>query len=279
MRFQATTTTTMFITLSLIGFAQIANAHLLDVEEQNIIRSGDFNAYGQEILHSEPKPWKRTDGDASWDAPHEIKFPLMDSQAIFSWLDPDDVDVYQFTVTLNDVAQGVALGFGGAFVIAAPIPPACNQTKNHYPAIALVAPFGTAPVQDPSFFDLPFEVPPGHGVLPVFNTQAQGNEQRPIFVLPDEDTEIPLNLSWYLPNGCVTEPFFNCSQSDTLATPVFAPFTTAYFVVWNPAGNSIDYTLNLGVDESNFQSFQNIDDLVRDNNHLHTPCTGPYPGH
>ena len=260
-----------------VCYSPLTSGHLLDVEEQNIVRTGDYNEYGQEILESEPKPWKRADADSSWAQPHALKFPLMDSQAIFSWLDPEDVDVYQFTVTFNDVAQGAALGFGGAFVVAAPVPPACNQTRNHYPAIALVAPFGTAPVQDPAWFDLPFTVPPGHGVLPVFNTRAQGSEQRPIFVLPPEDTAVPLNLSWFLPNGCVTEPHFDCSQSDTLGSPIFVPGTTAYLVVWNPAGNPMDYTLNLGVDESSFQSFENIEDLVRDNNHLHTPCTDPYP--
>ncbi len=205
-------------------------------------------------------------------------FPLLDSQAIFSWLDPDDIDVYRFTVTPADVAQGVGFGFGGAFVLATPIPPACNQTKNHYPAIALVAPFGTAPVQDPTPLNLPFTVPPGHGVLVVYNTHAQGNEKRPIFHLPPEDTAEPLNLSWFLPHGCVTEPYFDCTTSDTLAAPMFAPYTTAYLVVWNPEGNPIDYTLNLGIDESSFQHFENIEDLVRDNNHLHTPCTVPYPG-
>ena len=121
-------------------------------------------------------------------------------------------------------------------------------------------------------------MPPGHGVLPIYNLRAHGNEERPIFVLPPEDTEVPLNLSWFLPSGCVTEPYFDCSQSDTLGAPIFIPFTTAYLVVWNPAGNAIDYTLNLGVDESTFEHFENIEDLVRDNNHLHQPCTEPYPG-
>ncbi len=268
----------ILLSLTLILACSVANAHLLDVEEQNVIRTGEYNDDGLEILLSEPRPWQRTDGDASWDWPHVIKFPLLDSQAIFSWLDPEDVDVYQFLVTPYDAAQGASLGFGGAFVIAAPIPAACNQTKNRYPAIALVAPFGTAPVQPPEWFDLPFEVPPGHGVLPVFNTPAEEGEERPIFVLPPEDTDIPLNLSWFLPSGCVTEPHFDCSRSDTLGAPIFVPFTVAYLVVWNPAGNGIDYTLNLGVDENNFQSFTNIEDMVRDNNHLHTPCTPPYPG-
>lgn len=273
-----TITSLKFLLPLLLCFTPAASAHLLDVEEQNVIRTGVLNDYGEEILLSEPKPWQRPDGDASWATPHLIKFPLLDSQAIFSWLDPEDFDVYQFTVMPSDFAQGAGLGFGGAFVIAAPIPPACNQTRNHYPAIALVAPFGTAPVQDPAFFDLPFDVPPGHGVLPMFNTRAHGNEQRPIFVLPPEDTDIPLNLSWFLPSGCMTEPYFDCSMSDTLGSPIFVPFTTAYLVVWNPAGNAIDYTLNLGVDESTFLNFRNIEDMVRDNNHLHTPCTIPYPG-
>ncbi len=264
--------------LLLVAFAATnAGAHLLDVEEQNVIRTGEYNSQGQEILASEPKPWQREDGDASWAQPHIIKFPLMDSQAIFAWLDPEDIDVYQFTITPGDIFHAQTLGFPTAFAIAAPIPPACNQTRSHYPAIALVAPFGTAPVQNPAWFDLPFQVPPGHGVLPVFNTPALGNTERPIFLLPPDDTEVPLNLSWFLPSGCVTEPYFDCSQSDTLGAPIFAPFTTAYLVVWDPDGAPMDYTLNLGVDEGSFQSFRNIEDVVQDNNHLHTPCTAPYP--
>lgn len=269
---------TVVLFASIMFACSAVNAHLLDVEEQNVIRTGEFNSDGLEILLSDPKPWQRTDGDASWFSPHVIKFPLMDSQAIFAWLDPEDVDVYQFTVSYADVLHGQSLFFPGAFVIAAPIPPACNQTKNHYPAIALVAPFGTAPVQNSAFFELPFEVPPGHGVLPVYNTRAYDGEERPIFWLPPEDTEIPLNLSWFLPSGCVTEPYFDCSRSDTLGAPIFVPGTTAYLVVWNPTGSPIDYTLNLGVDETNFENFSNIEDMVRDNNYLHTPCTEPYPG-
>jgi hypothetical protein len=249
-----------------------ASAHLLDVEEQNMDRTGQYNEYGQEILESRSKPWKDRSGDASFYTPHRVKNPILDSQAIFSWLDADDVDVYSFTLTFGDVSQGTALGFGGGFVTAAPVPPACNQTKNRYPSIALIAPFGTAPVQDPTLFNLPFAVPPGHGVLVTHNTHSAS---RVIFELPAEDTEVPLNLSWFLPNGCQVEPYFNCQQSDSLGSPLFAPGTTYYLAVWSPEGTPMDYTLNLGVDESNIMHFENIEDLVQDNNHLHTPCTEP----
>jgi hypothetical protein len=246
--------------LLLISLSNFASAHLLDVEEQ---------AY-------DPKPWQNDEGDSSFLNPHLLKFGVVNSQAIFAWLDAEDVDVYQFTVTLEDIAQGQTLGFPTAMAIASPIPPACQRTKNNYPAIALVAPFGTAPVQDPDDFDLPFDVPPGHGVLPVYNTPVHGNEERVIFYLPPEDTDEPLNLSWFLPTGCTVEPF-DCSQADALGAPIFS-LTTAYFVVWDPDGVPQDYTLNVGVDESQFQHFEEIEDFVRDNNHLHGPCTEPYPG-
>jgi len=243
-------------------FVQSIHAHLLDVEEQAYLS----------------KPWQSDEGDASFANPHQLKFGIMDSQALFAWLDADDVDVYQFTITQADILQAHALGFPTAMVLASPIPAACNQTKNNYPAIALIAPFGTAPVQDPSYFDLPFSVPPGHGVLPVFNTPTQGNEEREIFYLPPEDTEQPLNLSWFLPNGCTLDPYFDCSSADALGAPIFAPFTTAYLVIWDPDGVPQDYTLNIGVDESGFQHFEEIEDFVRDNNNLHRPCTEPYLG-
>jgi len=246
----------------LIALGNLASAHNLDVEEQTL----------------NPKPWQTMEGDASFADPHHLVFGIMDSQAVFAWLDADDVDVFQFTVTPADILQADGLGFPWVLAIASPIPAACAQTKNNYPAIALVAPFGTAPVQDPAFFDLPFTVPPGHGVLPVYNTPVQGNEERVIFHLPPEDTDEPLNLSWFLPTGCSVDPYFDCSQADALGLPIFAPYTTAFFVVWDPDGVPQDYTLNIGVDESNFQSFPEIEDFVRDNNHLHRPCTEPYPG-
>ena len=244
------------------GLCNVLSAHNLDIEEQTL----------------NLKPWQTMEGDSSFANPHQMVFGIMDSQAIFAWLDADDVDVFQFTVTPADIAQAQALGFPLAIAIASPIPAACAQTKNNYPAIALVAPYGTAPVQDPIYFDLPFDVPPGHGVLPVYNTPVQGHEERVIFYLPPEDTDPPLNLSWFLPTGCSVDPHFDCSEADALAVPIFAPFTTAYFVVWDPDGVPQDYTVNIGVDETNFQSFPEIEDFVRDNGHLHRPCTDPYPG-
>jgi hypothetical protein len=62
-----------------------------------------------------------------------------------------------------------------------------------------------------------------------------------------------------------------------LGAPIFVPGTTAYLAVWNPAGNPTDSTVNPGIGEDSFQSFENIEDLVRDNSHLHSPCTAPCP--
>lgn len=240
-------------------FALPASAHLLAVEEES--RS--------------PHPWWTNDGDASFAEPFDLPFNLLDSQAIFAWLDAGDVDVYRFTVTPADFLQARQLRLPAPFVFASPIPPACFMTRWNYPAIALVAPFGTAPVEDPALHDLPFDVPPGHGVLPVFNTRVYWPERRPIFELPPDDTEIPLNLSWFLPTGCTVDPF-DCTKADSLAAPVFVIGTTAYLVVWDPWGLPQDYTLNLGIDESNFQSFPEIEQYVQDNGHLHFSCHPPY---
>ena len=86
-------TSWLFLLPLVVCYSPLTSAHLLDVEEQNIVRTGDYNEFGQEILESEPKPWKRTDANSSWTQPHALKIPLMDSQAIFSWLDPEDVEV------------------------------------------------------------------------------------------------------------------------------------------------------------------------------------------
>jgi len=271
MKKRITVTATLLAATTLIGAHSDAYAHNLDVEEQNIDRTGEYNEYGQEIVESRAKPWRDRDGDSSFNNPHQLKFPVSDSQAIFGWLDSGDVDVYEASTSLPGPS------YEPDFVVAAPLPAACQTTKNQYPAIALVAPFGTAPVQDPGIFELPFDVPFGHGVLPVYNTPSK---PRVIFELPPEDTELPLGLSWFLPNGCYIAEFPysgfpNCFVSDTLTAPVFAPNTTYYLAVWNPSGDAMDYTLNVGTGEENFQHNEALEDLVRDNNHLHRPCTDP----
>jgi len=254
-----------WISVFLLLLSSSASAHLLDVEVESM----------------EPKPWLTDEGNASFDAPHEIGFPVLDSQAVFAWLDAGDVDVYSFSVTANDFTQASSLGLPTPFIFAAPLPPACLNTKGNYPAIAVIAPFGKAAVEDPAGFDLPFPVPPGHGVAVVYNSRDWHwwtwwrCSKRPVFALPDDDTTTPLNLSWFLPTGCTVEPF-DCTDSDSLAVPVFQP-TTGYIVVWDPDGHPQDYTLNLGIDESNFQSFPEIEDYVRDNHYLHWPCLDPYP--
>ena len=48
-----------------IVLTRTTGAHLLDTEEQNIIRTGDYNECGEEILLSEPKPWERAEDDGT----------------------------------------------------------------------------------------------------------------------------------------------------------------------------------------------------------------------
>jgi hypothetical protein len=148
----------------------------------------------------------------------------------------------------------------------------------------LVAPYGAsmATLYDPALLALPFTVPEGHGVHVVYNTPALWREKREIFELPDEDADPPLNLSWFLPNGCFLEEnaegevFPNCFVSDTLVAPVATPGVTYYVAVFDPDGTPQDYTLNMGIDESHTVVDEEIQDFVRDKGHLHRPCTEPY---
>ena len=124
MKKQITATATLLAATTLIGAHSGAYAHNLDVEEQNIDRTGEYNEYGQEIVESRAKPWRDRDGDSSFNNPHQLKFPVSDSQAIFGWLDFGDVDVYEASTSLPGPS------YEPDFVVAAPLPAACQTTKN-----------------------------------------------------------------------------------------------------------------------------------------------------
>ena len=217
-----------------------------------------------------PKPWKAPAGaDASWEAPYWLPYDVRESQAIFAYLSPGDQDVFAFTV------QPWQLSRGPVVVAASALPPACNQSKEHFPVTALVGPAGPTlrPPADPAAF--PFTVPPGMGVASAANPRPEGGGERPVFSDPN------LGLAWFLPLGLTQECLFNapwaCDYTNTISVPVFVP-GTYYLVVWDPDGVPQDYTANIGFLEGGIPADPAVIEAVRDGGWLHHPCTEPYPG-
>ena len=121
-------------------FGQYAFAHNLFVEPQTLLENPS---------QAPPKD------DFSFMTPFQID-NVTDSQAIFSYLTPGDVDVFEFQITPEDVA------FGPVLVSASALPPACLETQNNYPVTALIGPGLPPPPVD---IRLPFQVPCDMGVV------------------------------------------------------------------------------------------------------------------
>lgn len=233
---------------------------------------------------------------------------ILTSRATFGYLDGSggrgnrgnspnhpDVDVFNFTVKIGygpgtdtfqaqQVPDAAAFGAQGLTVVAAsPIPPACEEARNDYPAIALTVPCSLmtdptgAPLPGPfpgappvstvvmgpgAVEDVPFATGPLSDFAPqIFTAPALNGQAMCIaqvaFNVPSEDRvvfhEPHTNNAWFMPNGCSVEPFLDCSSAPGifyLLPAGFMPFDyTNQLVVWNPTGERIDYTLNTGFAE------------------------------
>ena len=230
-------------------FGQFASAHNLFVEPQTLLET--------------PSDAPAED-DFSFEAPFLIE-NVKDSQAIFSYLTPGEVDVFEFEVTIQDVA------FGPVVVAASALPAACNETINNYPVTALMGP-GLPP---PSI-DLPFDVPPGMGVILAKNPKIGSGNERPIFDIDIAEPQLKLGIGWFLPKGITQDCLLNdislCDFSNSIAQPVFVP-GIYNIIVYDPDGKAQDYTANIGSSEENRIPDLDVEDLIRDNNLLHTACS------
>jgi hypothetical protein len=216
------------------------------------------------------KPWQSPQqDDYSLENPAQLD-NIWGSKALFGYLTAGDVDFYMFTINPADT-------FFKKMLIAMPLSPACNQTKNNYVNIALVGPGLPSPTGP-----LPFELPAGYGILVKENPVAAEDEQRDIFY------EATSNISWFLPQGmtqqCITAqlpppipPMATCDLTNIFAQPIFAP-VPYFIVVWDADGVPQDYTLSVGVVDSGYYYETPDQPLTVNNAHLHTPCTAPYPG-
>ena len=245
--------TKLTIILGLLVLAcSITQAHNLFVEPQAL----------EELPVAAP-----AEDDFSFETPFLID-NVIDSQAIFSYLTPGDVDVFEFVIAPADLSTGPVL------VSASALPPACLETQNNYPVTALVGPGLPPPPVD---LDLPFQVPCGMGVV-VANNPVVREGARPIFDLDTAEPDLNLGIGWFLPLGltqdCLLNNPFLCDFSNTIAQPVFAPGTYR-IVMYDPNGKEQDYTANIGFSEENFTPNPEVEDLARDNGLLHTRCREP----
>ena len=252
----------------LVVFGQLALAHNLYVEPQVYHENpspdkGDFSPDNPFLIVDEPDPIV--------DEPH---IGFIDSQAIFSYLTPWDVDFFKLELTEKDLPHKGA----SVLVSASALPPACLETQTNYPVTALMGP-GLPP--PPSNVDLPFKVLPGMGVIVADNPVIEKGE-RPTFFIDKADPELELGIAWFLPLGltqqCLLRPPPPCDFSNTIAQPVFIR-GDYWIIMWDPSGKVQDYTANIGTSEENTIRNQKIEDFVRDNGHLHTDCHEPVNEH
>ena len=233
-------------------FGQLASAHNLFIEEQILLENP---------AEAPPKD------DFSFRNPFQID-NVIDSQAIFSYLTRGDVDVFEFKITPADLTSGPVL------VSASALPPACVETQNNYPITALIGPGLPEPGIDRR---LPFQVLCDMGVIVADNPVVKKGG-RSIFDLDTAEPELGLGIGWFLPLGltqkCLLTPPPFCDFSNTIAQPVFAAGTYR-IIMYDPSGKEQDYTANIGFSEENFIPNPKIEDLVRDNGHLHTFCNEP----
>ena len=247
-------------------FGPLALAHILDIEPQ--------------ILEEIPVPVLPKDkSDFSFETPYlidkvvkigdkKVKIGVVDSQAIFSYLTPGDVDFFKFKITPNDLKTGPVL------VSASALPPACVENQNNYPITALI---GTRLPRPPVDLKLPFQVPAGKGVI-IANNPVIKKGGRPIFDIDIAEPGLELGIAWFLPLGLTMECLLNppplCDFSNTIFQFISVP-GTYWIAIFDPSGKVQDYTANIGFSEINFVPNPEIEDLVRDNGHLHTPCHEP----
>ncbi|MFB2768741.1 hypothetical protein ACE1AT_05530 [Pelatocladus sp. BLCC-F211] len=223
-------------------------------------------------------------GDYSFFSPFNLDLKnggVQSSAAIFAYLTPNDVDVFSFTVKSQFPPIPTV-------VAASALAPACAQTVSNYPLTALIGPASNElPLPNDDLLDklppsLRSQIPEGYGVILANNPPV---EPREIFYSDLESglSKLKLNLSWFLPEGLTQDCLLsgNCTPENfrnTISTAVTLP-GTYYIAMWNPTGQPIDYTANIGFQEdlSNVPDPEIVKE-IKNNKLLHTPCSIPYPG-
>ena len=227
--------------LLLIGcFVSTALAHVPYVEEEMVRRVGRLQA-GE---------------DFSFNNPFVIPGNIEESRAVFAYLHRHDVDVFQFTVTPDQIGFDPETGAPTPLVSASALPPACRAYASAYAVIALLGPGLPPPPKDVT---LPFLVPPGQGVVFAPNPPVIPRRDRPVFNFPEAD------YAWFLPLGlteeCLLRAPWLCDFSNTINTPVYVP-GTYLLVIWNPTGRRLDYTANFGFREDLFEGPADTDEKL-----------------
>ncbi len=224
--------------------------------------------------------------DFTFDNPFVIPGNVEESRAVFSYLHRSDVDVFEFTVTPDQIGFDPITGAPTPLVSASALPPACRTYRNRYPVTALMGP-GLPPA--PPGLELPFAVPPGQGVIVADNPRVAPGEKRPVFNFPEAD------YAWFLPQGltqfCLLNAPWTCDFSNTINMPVFVPGIYR-IVIWNPTRLPLDYTANFGFREDLFEGDPDtpekldarvradvVTPLINDFKMNRRACRDPYPYH
>lgn len=212
-----------------------------------------------------------------------FEYDGIDSMALNGYLVPDDVDVFKVVPASNE-----AVPFLGVAVLAAALPPACNELIDAYPLMALVGP--KLP-RDPAVlallpFDIddPDEVPqPAEGMNGAIFAPNPENEPREIFV-----EDVVTGLSWFLPEGqtqqCLEPPSIPLQDCETLENSILISTALGdeivagepyYLAIWDPQGREQDYTVTLGVTDAHYVDRPDINAEIECFNLIHGECTPP----
>lgn len=173
--------------------------------------------------------------------PFEVPKSVEQSIAVYAWLrSTRDLDVYAFRL---DDAQPTR-------VFLEVLVPVCPGYENLLPWFAVVGPGLPPPVPGDS---LPFEVPPGEGVV----------------VLP--------NLEPGEPRSTFYEPFGDKSYYQGPRFDQFLSGPGAYQVIyWDPRGARGDYVAIIGAEEiweaDDIQRALRLTPIIRQGGELHTEC-------
>lgn len=182
--------------------------------------------------------------DFSEARPFQIPLSVEQSIAAYAWLEtPDDVDVYKFTIPDGEPAR----------VYLEVLVPVCAAYQNLAPWFALVGP--GLPDRSPAL-DVPFEVPPGKGVVVMADFTAVGDRE-----------------SFYEPFG--DKSYYQGPNFDEiLATP--GNYTVYY---WAPNGETGDYVAVIGAEEiwrkSDIVRALFLTPGIRKGRELHQDCQQP----
>lgn len=217
---------------------------------------------------------------------NDFQYDGIDSMALNGYLVPGDVDVFEVVPAPND-----GVPFLGEAILAAALPPACEELLDAYPLVALVGP---ELAREQSVLDvLPFDIDDPEAV-----PQPAGDRMNGAILAPNPEIDpreifvedVVTGLSWFLPAGqtqtCLEPPSIPLQDCETLDNSILVSTALGddlavgepyYIAIWDPQGREQDYTLTLGVTDAHYVDRPDVNAEIECFKLIHGDCTPPYP--